>query len=211
MRIDSDHSNEYRYPVSDKEDQSEVEFGITPSQTVGPYVHIGLVNPGAEIIAHEGETSSDQVEVTVVVRDGGNHPISDAMVEIWQAGDEGTYNSPLDPRVGDAATDKGFRGLGRGFADRDGAVTFTTIVPAEVMDEAPHLKVGIFARGMLERLYTRMYFPENADANEADPVYQLVDEPRRHLLVAEATDGGYRFDVQVQSEDPEAETPFFRV
>ena len=195
--IDTHKTGEFRYEVSDIRDQDEAEFGITPSQTVGPYVHIGLTLEGSEVIAPAGE---DTVEVSFTVLDGNGDPVADAMIEIWQTRPDGTYN-----------TDEveGFRGLGRGMVDETGSVTFTTLLPGATEEEAPHLKVGVFARGMLERLYTRLYFPENDNA--ADPVLELVDAARRDLLIAEPVDGGYRKTIVMQHADPEKETPFFRV
>lgn len=194
--IDTHKTGEFRYEVSDIRDQDEAEFGITPSQTVGPYVHIGLTLENSEIIATEGDT----IEVTFSVIDGNGDPVADAMIEIWQTRPDGTYN-----------TDEveGFRGLGRGMVDETGTVTFTTLRPGATEEEAAHLKVGVFARGMLERLYTRLYFPEND--NSSDPVLELVDAARRDLLIAEPVDGGYRKTIVMQHADPEKETPFFRV
>lgn len=194
--IDTHKTGEFRYEVSDIRDQDEAEFGITPSQTVGPYVHIGLTLEDSEIIATEGDT----VEVTFSVIDGNGDPVADAMIEIWQTRPDGTYN-----------TDEveGFRGLGRGMVNETGSVTFTTLRPGATEEEAAHLKVGVFARGMLERLYTRLYFPEND--NSSDPVLELVDAARRDLLIAEPVDGGYRKTIVMQHADPGKETPFFRV
>lgn len=194
--IDTHKTGEFRYEVSDIRDQDEAEFGITPSQTVGPYVHIGLTLENSEIIATEGDT----IEVTFSVIDGNGDPVADAMIEIWQTRPDGTYN-----------TDEveGFRGLGRGMVDETGTVTFTTLRPGATEEEAAHLKVGVFARGMLERLYTRLYFPDND--NSADPVLELVDAARRDLLIAEPVDGGYRKTIVMQHADPGKETPFFRV
>lgn len=194
--IDTHKTGEFRYEVSDIRDQDEAEFGITPSQTVGPYVHIGLTLEDSEIIATEGDT----IEVTFSVIDGNGDPVADAMIEIWQTRPDGTYN-----------TDEveGFRGLGRGMVDETGTVTFTTLRPGATEEEAAHLKVGVFARGMLERLYTRLYFPEND--NSSDPVLELVDAARRDLLIAEPVDGGYRKTIVMQHADPGKETPFFRV
>lgn len=212
--IDTQKTGEFRYPVSDIRDQDEAGFGVTPSQTVGPYVHIGLTLEDSEKIVPEGTEGA--VHVTVSVTDGNGDPVADAMIEVWQADGEGVFNSPLDPRTGGRATAEGFRGLGRGMVDETGAVTFTTLLPGAVEagdgeTEAPHLKLGVFARGMLERLYTRCYFPENTEANAADPVLSLVEESRRGLLVAEKDGEGYRLDVVVQHEDPARETPFFRI
>lgn len=202
--IDSDPKNEMRWEVSPIRDQDEAGFGITPSQTVGPYVHIGLTLENSEHLVEPGTPAA--VEVSFTVTDGGGDPISDAMIEIWQADRAGVFNSPLDPRA-EVSVD-GFRGLGRGMADDRGAVTFTTVVPGAHDDhESPHLKVGVFARGMLERLYTRLYFPEND--NGSDPVLAAVPESRRGLLIAEQTERGYHLDITVQHDDPERETPFF--
>ncbi len=212
--IDTSNATEFRYPVSGIRDQDEAEFGITPSQTVGPYVHIGLTLEDSEKIVPDGTEGA--VHVTTIVIDGNGDPITDAMIEVWQAGADGVFNSPLDPRTGDRATAEGFRGLGRGMVDATGSVTFTTILPGALTPEggeaeAPHLKLGVFARGMLERLYTRLYFPENTEANAADPVLSAVPAERRNLLVAEAADDGYRLTIVIQHEDPTRETPFFRV
>lgn len=212
--IDTQKTGEFRYPVSDIRDQDEAGFGVTPSQTVGPYVHIGLTLPDSEKIVPEGTDGA--VHVTTTVIDGNGDPVADAMIEIWQADGEGVFNSPLDPRTGGRATAEGFRGLGRGMVDETGSVTFTTLLPGAVEvdgrdTEAPHLKVGVFARGMLERLYTRLYFPQNEAANAADPVLQLVDESRRDLLVAKKDGNDYRLTIVVQHEDPAQETPFFRI
>lgn len=208
--IDTGKTGEFRYPVSDVRDQDETTPGITPSQTVGPYVHIGLTLDGAELMATDAD--GETVEVSFTVFDGSGSPIADAMIELWQARPDGTFNAPNDPRTGEAATAEGFRGLGRAMVDETGTATFTTLVPGRIdADQAPHLNVGVFARGMLERLYTRLYFPENAEANATDPVYGSVPEERRELLVATKTDAGYHLDIHVQHEDANAETPFFRI
>lgn len=190
----------FRYPdtAQDAPDQDHTKFGITPSQTVGPYVHIGLTLKDSEVMA-EGENTVD-IEFTVI--DGDGAPIADAMIELWQARPDGTFNTD---------SHEGFRGLGRAMADDNGKVTFTTVVPGGFNEEAPHINVGVFARGMLERLYTRLYFPENTAANSTDPVLQAVEEQRRHLLVAEATDTGYAMTINVQHVQADQETPFFRI
>lgn len=209
MHIDTGMTGEFRYKQSDILDQDEAEAGITPSQTVGPYVHIGLTLEGSELVVDEGDEGA--IEISFEIFDGDGNPIADAMVETWQSDAEGVFNSPLDPRTGDKATVEGFRGLGRAMANDDGVATITTIYPGGFEGEAPHLNVGILARGILERLYTRLYFPENADANAADPILTLVDEARRELLVAEKTDDGYHLTIHVQHEDPAKETPFFKL
>ena len=216
MRIDKSPNGEFRYGELAVGDQDEAGFGVMPSQTVGPYVHIGLVREGSEII-DEGENS---VEITVTTFDGDGNPIADSMIEFWQPDAQGVFNSEYDPRAEEVSAE-GFRGLGRAFADETGTSTLRTIVPGQLdiiegyrpaqQVEAPHIKVGVFARGMLERLYTRLYFPEFSEANAQDPVLQLVDESRRDLLIAQKTEKGYHLDIHVQHVDPEKETPFFDI
>lgn len=203
--IDSDPKNEMRWEVSAIRDQDEAEFGITPSQTVGPYVHIGLTLEGAENLVEPGAKGA--VELVLSVVDGSGEPIADAMFEIWQSDPEGIHNSDLDPRRTSPATVDGFRGLGRAMADATGTATFTTLTPGAFDDEAPHFKISVFARGMLERLYTRAYLPE-ADLS-GDPVLAAVPEQRRELLIATRTEKGYRLNITVQSSTPDKETPFF--
>ena len=148
--IDTGKTGEFRYPVrSTYRDQDDVEFGLTPSQTVGPYVHIGLEVDGTEMLVDKDDPNA--VEVSFSVFDGDGAPVADAMVEIWQADQDGKFNTD---------SVEGFRGLGRAMADETGTARFTTIVPGGYEGEAPHLLVGVFARGILERLYTRLYFPE---------------------------------------------------
>ncbi|MFP7364252.1 protocatechuate 3,4-dioxygenase subunit alpha [Corynebacterium callunae] len=201
--IDTGKNGEFRYEQTTIVDQNEAEFGITPSQTVGPYVHIGLTLEGAEyLVAPDAEGA---IKLTVSATDGNGDPIADAMFELWQAGPDGVHNSDLDPSRTEPATVDGFRGLGRAMANANGEATFTTLVPGAFKDEAPHFKIGLFARGILERLYTRAYLP--GTHLSSDPVLQAVPAERRDLLVATQTEDGYRFDIAVQSATNE--TPFF--
>lgn len=211
--IDSNPDGPFRYPVSDIRDQDDAPAGITPSQTVGPYVHIGLTWDGANEMVSEGDAQA--VDVTFSVTDGAGDKVKDAMIEIWQSDAAGLYQSPLDPRVGEDASAEGFRGLGRGMANEDGEVTFRTLVPGAVdvndETEAPHFKVSVFARGILERLYTRAYLPETAEL-AGDPVLASVPENRRDALILKREgDNAYRFDVILMHEDDALETPFFRI
>lgn len=203
--IDTGKNGEFRYEQSNILDQDGAEPGITPSQTVGPYVHIGLTLEGAENLVEPGAEGA--VELVLSVVDGSGEPIADAMFEIWQSNPDGIHNSDLDPRRTSPATVDGFRGLGRAMADATGTATFTTLTPGAFDDEAPHFKISVFARGMLERLYTRAYLPE-ADLS-GDPVLAAVPEQRRELLIATRTEKGYRLDITVQSSTPDKETPFF--
>jgi protocatechuate 3,4-dioxygenase alpha subunit len=145
------------------------------------------------------------------VTDGNGEPVPDALVETWQADPEGRFDHPDDPR-GRAAS--GFRGFGRCPTDDDGRYAIVTLRPGSVPgpddgSPAPHVDVSVFCRGLLRRLVTRLYFPENAAANDADPVLALVADPAaRATLIAEPIDGGYRFDIRLQGD---GETVFFEV
>ncbi|MGW5381379.1 protocatechuate 3,4-dioxygenase subunit alpha [Nocardia sp. NPDC003963] len=198
-----------RYPATPG-DFTTVTHGPTPSQTVGPFLHIGLPWPdGPEVVALDTDGA---ITVTVTVRDGAGNPVADALVEIWQANRDGVFEHPDDPRP---QTDPAFRGFGRCPADATGTVRFTTVKPGVIAAgdddaEAPHLNVSLFARGMLNRLVTRLYFPDEPTANAADPVLAALPEARRHRLIATTTAGGYHLDIVVQDADPDgAETPFF--
>ncbi|MEU3275100.1 protocatechuate 3,4-dioxygenase subunit alpha [Saccharomonospora sp. NPDC006951] len=174
----------------------------TPSQTVGPYLSIGLPwEDGPEVVA---EGTPGAVWIRGVVTDGEGTPVPDAMIETWQADADGRFDHPGDPR----GARPGFRGFGRAPTNDAGEYGILTVVPGELPGEAPHIDVSVFARGLLHRVVTRIYFPENERANAADPVFASVPEERRNTLVAEKTDGGYRFDVRLQGE---GETVFFDV
>ncbi|CCQ15967.1 Protocatechuate 3,4-dioxygenase alpha subunit PcaG [Rhodococcus sp. AW25M09] len=202
-----------RYPVVTGADFTTASFGRTPSQTVGPYVHIGLLWPDGEHVVPPG--SEGAVDLTFTLIDGSRNPVTDAMIETWQADADGRFDHPDDPRGAVAPRTEGFRGFGRAFADETGTMSVTTIKPGPLPAEngtveAPHIDVGIFARGMLERLVTRMYFPDEIEANEVDPVLAALPEHKRARLVARAVDGGYHLDIVVQNTDPDGdETPFF--
>lgn len=207
--IDTANPAAPRYPALTARDQDDAGFGLTPSQTVGPYVHIGLepdwtasrtlVEPGTE----------GHIHVTITVLDGEGAPVTDAMIETWQADAHGRFvrDTPLVGGVG-------FTGLARVFADETGTVTIDTVRPGPVGagtdgSQAPHLAVGVFARGILKRLVTRLYFPEDTDAHAVDPVLAALPEKRRELLVAERNGGTYHLTVQLQDSPARPETPFF--
>jgi protocatechuate 3,4-dioxygenase alpha subunit len=192
----------------------------TASQTIGPFFHFALTpesygRPGiAGGILAGGDTPGEAIRVEGRVLDGAGQPMPDAMVEIWQANAAGRYNHPADGRE-EAALDPGFRGFGRLGTDADGAFSFETVKPGPVPGrgntlQAPHINLILFARGMLDHAFTRIYFADEAEANSTDPVLSAVEVGRRATLVAvrEETPGGtvYRFDIRLQGE---AETVFF--
>jgi protocatechuate 3,4-dioxygenase, alpha subunit len=159
---------------------------ITPSQTVGPYFALGLLDRPANELVPGG------IRVTGRVLDGAGEPVPDAMVEIWQADEEGRYRSDF--------------GWGRSGCDQDGRYSFVTCKPGPVEGQAPHLTMMVFARGLLKPALTRMYFPDEADANAADPVLTAVDDAS--TLVARAGEDALEFDVRLQGD---GETVFFVV
>ncbi|MGH3517805.1 MAG: protocatechuate 3,4-dioxygenase subunit alpha [Haloechinothrix sp.] len=183
----------------------------TPSQTVGPYLHIGLTWADGAYVVPEGTPGA--VWIRGRVFDGAGEVITDAMVETWQADPDGRFDHPDDPRFGQrSGPAAGFRGFGRSDT-REGGFAIHTVLPGPVpgLDgepQGPHIDVSVFARGMLHRTVTRIYFPEHGEANAADPVLRSVQADRRETLIATRTDDGYTFDVRIQGD---RETVFFDV
>ena len=178
------------------------------SQTIGPYLRIGLEWMQVEDMAPAGVPGERfSIEGTVVDADG--KPVNDAAVEIWQADGQGRYPSPEDPQGRLAAA--GFRGYGRSLTDDTGTFRFRSIKPGRVAGpdgklQAPHLVVTIFMRGLLKQLVTRIYFPDDP-ANSDDPVLKLVPAERRATLVAKKKgEGALAWNVVLQGRD---ETVFF--
>lgn len=198
----------------------------TASQTAGPYVHIGLAPGAAGFRIFERELGQDiagpeakgeRIRVEGVVIDGTGAPVKDVLLEVWQANAAGIYPHPEDPRSGEV--EEGFRGWGRVISDFDtGLWSFETVKPGPVPGRnrrrmAPHLGIWIVARGINIGLNTRMYFSDEAEANAADPVLDLIEQAdRRSTLIATRSEGGevpvYRFDIRLQGE---GETVFFDI
>jgi protocatechuate 3,4-dioxygenase alpha subunit len=177
-----------------------VAEGSTPSQTVGPYLSIGLPWPDGPDVVPEGTPGAVIIAGTVFDADG--EPVPDAMVETWQADPDGRFDHPDGPR---AAAD--WRGFGRDATDEQGRWWVRTVVPGAVDGQAPHIDVSVFARGLLHRVVTRIYFPDDATELARDPVLASVPEDRRHTLIAQP-DGAsaYRFDIRLAGP---GETVFF--
>lgn len=188
----------------------------TPSQTVGPYFSMRLTGEGENVLTTP-ETLGARIRIEGRVLDGDRQHIEDALVELWQADSAGHYHHPADTRA-DVPADPAFTGFGRCASDfLTGAYSFLTIKPGPVPHpdggmQAPHLSLTIQARGMLNPTFTRVYFPDEAQANASDPVLQSVPEARRSTLIAELVQGTdspvptYRFDIRYQGDD---ETVFF--
>jgi protocatechuate 3,4-dioxygenase alpha subunit len=198
----------------------------TASQTAGPYVHIGLIphQAGFDIFQNNfgnvlagADTKGERIVIEGRVLDGTGTPVRDALLEIWQANADGRYNHPADHQK--KAADLDFRGWGRTGADfKTGIYTFETIKPGAVIGRhtrmmAPHINVWIVSRGINIGLHTRMYFSDEAEANAADPVLNLIEQQdRRATLIAKRSqrDGKivYTFDIVLQGDN---ETVFFDV
>lgn len=184
-----------------------------PSQTVGPFYHVGLTGNAALGCLAQADAKGERIRVCFRLFDGGGAPVPDGMIEIWQADASGIYNHPADPR--EQAPDPAFCGFGRLATDADGACVFDTIYPGGAPDghgglQASHLNVSVFARGLLGRLCTRVYF-EGDPALAGDPVLALAPEDRRHTLIARrdpAQPGQWNFDIHLQGE---RETVFFEI
>lgn len=185
-------------------------FGVTPSQTVGPYFAIGLPwVQGPLVVPRE---TPGAIRLVGTVYDGAGEPVPDSLIETWQADHEGRF---ADLR-GHGGTSKlaGFRGFARcGAEDGDGRFEIVTVKPGRVPwpgggDQAPHIDVSLFARGMLHRCVTRIYFADEPEANAADPVLQSVPPGRQSTLLAQPTSDGYSFDIHIQGPH---ETVFFAV
>ena len=186
-------------------------FPPTPSQTVGPFFHIGIDSfIGPELVAPD---RPDAVRLFGTVRDGEGAPVIDALIEVWQANAAGRYAHPEDMRE-HVPLEEGFDGFGRTCTDDEGRYEFLTVKPGSVpgpggRPQAPHIDVSVFARGLLKRLVTRVYFPDEVDANEADPLLASIEDlDARAGLVAVEDDGGLRFDINLQGD---RETTFFAV
>jgi protocatechuate 3,4-dioxygenase alpha subunit len=187
---------------------------ITPSQTVGPFLAIGLPWADGPFVVPEGTPGA--LTITGRVLDGAGDPVPDALVETWQADPDSRFDHPDDPRGAVTSATPGFRGFGRSATDPDGGYRIVTVRPGPLPcpaggTEAPHLDVSVFARGLLDRVVTRIYFADEAPANAADPVLAAIAEPeRRQTLLAGpgAQAGEFLFDIRLRGE---RETVFFDV
>ncbi len=207
---------------------------ITPSQTVGPFFAMRLPWPDGPFVVPEGTMGA----ITILGRlfDGAGNTIPDGLIETWQADPDGRFAHPDDPRGPSPSGYRSFRGFGRCPTAPDGSYRIVTVKPGPLPDplargdagagggagncagngaaEAPHLDVSVFARGLLDRVVTRMYFPDETEANAADPVLSSINErDRRASLIAVPEPGPaggslLRFDIYLQGD---RETVFFDV
>lgn len=211
------------------DNQSPELSGQTPWQTVGPFFHYGLSwKGGADLVGQsdlgarpelmpddhyvlakpgaKGEVAGEIIEIVGRVVDGEGQPLPDAFLEIWQADHAGRH---------DARDNSGFIGFGRSATSDDGEYRFRTILPGRTAGpgdglQAPHIAVGVFGRGLLKRLVTRLYF-EGEASNAEDPILALVPDDGRDTLMARPVAGSpgiWRFDIVLQGEH---ETVFFDI
>lgn len=182
----------------------------TPSQTVGPFLSIAMRWERAEYVVPDGSAGAFWVRGRLL--DGDGEPVPDGLIETWQADPQGGFAHADRPRRAGSDTED-FGGFGRSLTDSEGAYAVHTVKPGRVGDgadglQAPHLDVSVFARGLLHRVVTRIYFADEAQANATDPVLALLpDDEARSTLIAQPDDeGGYVLDVHLQGA---AETVFF--
>jgi protocatechuate 3,4-dioxygenase alpha subunit len=190
-----------------------VRLPETPSQTVGPYFTMRLSGPGQNIVVG-ADPAAERIVITGRVLDGERNHIEDALLEIWQANHAGRYNHPDDTR--DLPLESFFTGFARAATDfQTGGYRFETVKPGRVPDtegafQAPHISLIVQARGMLNPVFTRIYFSDEEEANTDDLLLRGVPLERRPTLIAELVPGTdpkeYHFDVRFQGDD---ETVFF--
>lgn len=188
----------------------------TPSQTVGPFFHLGMISGGENDLVTD-QTLGQRILIRGVVLDGDRQPVPDALLETWQADARGIYAHPADPLHEQA--DPHFGGFGRAATDDNGCYSINTVKPGPVRragmpPHAPHINVRVFARGMLMHAYTRLYFGDEP-GNDQDPLLTSIPDPaRRQTLIATTHPGDdlptYQFDVVLQGDgetvflDPQA-------
>jgi protocatechuate 3,4-dioxygenase alpha subunit len=184
----------------------------TTWQTVGPFFSIGFSWLYRDNLAGPG-VSGERVEIAGRILDSDGKPVPDGIVEIWQANSQGKYADPDDPQ--EKTAESGFTGYGRVPTDDAGRFRFTTIKPGRVPGpdgklQAPHLAISVFTRGLLRRLITRIYFPDEP-SNSEDFALSLVEESRRGTLIAKKMEGradALEWNVVLQGP---GETVFFDV
>jgi protocatechuate 3,4-dioxygenase, alpha subunit len=193
--------------------------GQTPSQTVGPFFAYGMSpeqygypfkSLAGATVATDNEPG-EHLRLAGRVLDGNGVPVDDAVIELWQADAQGRYAHPADPR----RPNTGFTGFGRTGTGTDARQRFwfDTVKPGVASNaHAPHMNLIVFMRGLLNHVYTRVYFSDEATLNATDPVLQLVPKARRQTLIAARHESArgveYLFDIRMQGDNA---TVFFDV
>ena len=184
----------------------------TPSQTVGPFFHLGLDRPEWGDLTR-GNPKGERIVIEGRVLDGDGVPVPDAVIELWQANAAGRYAHPDDKQT-DKPLDPNFRGFGRVATDAEGRFRITTIRPGPVPGrgnslQAPHINVLLLSRGLLIHLHTRIYFA-GEPTNASDPLLSSIEDAAvRGTLLARRAEGSsqsgspalYRFDIIMQGEN----------
>ena len=174
------------------------ELTATPGQTIGPFYGYALPYERGEQLVPQGHPAAVRLHGTVT--DGHGAVVPDALLEIWQADGDGAVPTAHGSLARDGYT---FTGFGRAAVDNAGHYTFTTVDPGPTEPgQAPFIALTVFARGLLNRLFTRIYLPEDTEALASDPLLSSLPEDRRRTLIAEReADGSLRFDLRMQGED----------
>lgn len=166
----------------------------TPGQTIGPFFGDALPFDGGSRLVPADHPAA--VRLSGAVLDGRGEPVPDALLELWQV--DGGGRVVAEP--GSRRRDGPFTGWGRAPTDRAGHYAFTTLAPGAPAGRAPYFALAVFARGLLHRLLTRAYLPDDPAALAADPLLAALPADRRATLVATARPDGYGFDVRLQGE-----------
>lgn len=176
----------------------ELKLAPTPGQTIGPFYGYALPFEKDNELVNQANPNS--VRLHGVITDGKGEVIPDALLEIWQADENGSVVSRDGSLVRDGYA---FTGWGRTAVDNVGHYTFTTVNPGATEDgKAPFIMLTVFARGLLNRLFTRIYLPEDTRALDNDPLLSSLTEAQRKTLIAtREKDGSLRFDIRLQGED----------
>jgi protocatechuate 3,4-dioxygenase alpha subunit len=182
-------------------------LGRTPSQTVGPFFGFALPSETGPLVVDA--TALGALWVRGQVLDGAGEPVPDGLIETWQADPSGSYAGPQGLDQDRPA----FRGFGRCATDAAGRYAIRTVKPGQVRSvdgalQAPHIELIFFARGLLNRLLTRIYFADEPAANARDPLLNMLEPTARTTLMATPIEVGYRFDIKLQGDH---ETAFFDV
>lgn len=169
----------------------------TPGQTIGPFFGFALAFDGDADLVPPGHPAAVRLHGRVL--DGAGEPVPDALVELWQARTDGAI--PRSP--GSLRRDGfGFTGFGRSATDQEGRYAFSTLVPgASGEGRAPFFLLTVFARGLLDRLFTRAYLPGPDERFHRDPLLASVSADRRDTLIARLDDHGFEFDIRLQGAD----------
>jgi protocatechuate 3,4-dioxygenase, alpha subunit len=190
-----------------------MKYYPTPSQTVGPFFHLGFFGRRSFGSLAGAGAKGQRVRLICSLFDGDGDPVPDAMLEVWQANAEGRYRHPSD--LQERLIDPALNGFGRFATAPDGSCAFETVRPGKVPGgnnsmQAPHLNVSVFARGLLKRVTTRLYFAGDP-ANAEDPILALVPEERRDTLLAQPIPekpGRWGFNIHLSGAN---ETVFFDI